>query len=157
MVATDWQCHMLSSCGRQPSLTVTCRGAQARCCAWRSDISSAGFVAAGRSELEAAEEAQASGAADDAAGSRKRRARSGAAPTGAADGGGAPTAEQLKGAVQSRSQSLLAGHTQCVASVVWPTTRTAVSGSWDHSVSHLILANTAFAALNFITIATLPK
>ena len=84
--------------------------------------------------MEAAEEAQASGAADDAAGSRKRRARSGSAAI-AAEGGGAPTAEQLKGAVQSPSQALLTGHTQCVASVVWPTARTAVSGSWDHSVS----------------------
>ena len=92
----------------------------------------------GRSEVEAAEEAQASGAADDAAGSRKRRAKSSGGAADAAGGGsngGAPTAEQLKGAVQSPSQALLAGHTQCVAAVVWPTARTAVSGSWDHSVS----------------------
>ena len=93
----------------------------------------------GRSELEAAEEAQALGAADDAAGSRKRRAKSGGAGSGAAEGGGGgggpPTAEQLSGALQSPSQALLAGHTQCVAAVVWPTARTAVSGSWDHSVS----------------------
>ena len=68
----------------------------------------------GRSVVEQSEEAQAAGAAaDDAAGSRKRRARSTSGAAAAADGNGvsdAPTAEQLRGAVQSTSQARQSFH-----------------------------------------------
>lgn len=82
--------------------------------------------------VDAAEEARASGAAG-AAGARKKRAKS-AAAADEAEGGAAPAAVKLGGAIESPSQGLLAGHTQCVSSVVWPTSRSLVSGSWDHSV-----------------------
>lgn len=79
--------------------------------------------------VEAAEEARASGAVS-AGEPRKKRAKSGTA--GGDDS--APAASKLGGALESPSQGLLAGHTQCVSSVAWPTARSLVSGSWDHSV-----------------------
>lgn len=46
--------------------------------------------------------------------------------------------EAMRSAPAEQSSRIhLSGHTQCVASVAWPSESSIVSGSWDHSVRAL--------------------
>ncbi len=81
----------------------------------------AACACSGAAVLEEARESQADASA--AAAAKKRKGPGGDATAA----GGAATLEL-------QSQRLLAGHSQCVAAVVWPSAGILVTGSWDHSV-----------------------
>jgi hypothetical protein len=80
---------------------------------------------AGAAVLEASE-AAAGAAAELAPLSRSMAAKKRKAGSGGAAMPAAPLEEEAR--------ATLAGHTQCVAAVAWPTPGTLFSGSWDHSV-----------------------
>ena len=87
--------------------------------------------------LQEAREAQADGTAGAAAKKRK-------GPVGDAAAAANGTV-----ALELESQRLLAGHSQCVAAVAWPSAGTLVTGSWDHSVRASWFAHLMHSLLRF--------
>lgn len=77
--------------------------------------------------LEAAEDAAAA-AADAPPASRSAKAKKRKAAEGG-DDAAVPAAP-----LEEAPRAALAGHSQCVAAVVWPAAGLLYSGSWDHSV-----------------------
>ena len=85
---------------------------------------------AGTELLDAARDAAAAGADAPPLSRSAKKRKAAASADGSADSAAAvPAAPE-----EEEARAALTGHTQCVATVAWPSAGAVYSGSWDHSV-----------------------